>query len=66
MAAPEGKKSTVDEADHPSDRSPSTDEKLFENGAPIAVVDIPDPDEGLSEEERKKIVWLDLNIPLVW
>ncbi|KIW42401.1 uncharacterized protein PV06_05956 [Exophiala oligosperma] len=70
MAAPEGKKSTVDEADHPSDRSPSTDEKLFENGAPIAVVDIPDPDEGLSEEERKKIdrklLWkLDLQL-LPW
>lgn len=56
MASPEVKKSTVDEADHPSDRSPSTDEKLYENGAPVAVIDVPDPDEGLSDEERKKIV----------
>lgn len=37
-------------------RSPSDNEKHVEGGAPVAVVTIPDPDEGLSEEERKAIV----------
>lgn len=36
--------------------SPSNAEKQVEEAAPVAVLDIPDPDEGLSEAERKAIV----------
>ncbi|KAJ9602428.1 hypothetical protein H2200_012970 [Cladophialophora chaetospira] len=36
-------------------RSPSDNEKHVDGGAPVAVANIPDPDEGLSEEARKKI-----------
>ena len=35
--------------------SPSNAEKQVED-APVAILDIPDPDEGLTEEERKAIV----------
>ncbi len=35
---------------------PSDSEKQLEDGVPVAVLNIPDPDEGLSEEERKRIV----------
>lgn len=35
---------------------PPGSEKHFEGEAPVAIVGIPDPDEGLSEEERKRIV----------
>lgn len=37
--------------------SPSNAEKQIEE-APVAILDIPDPDEGLSEEEKKAIVSL--------
>jgi hypothetical protein len=35
---------------------PSDNEKHLEDGAPVTILDIPDPDEGLSEEEKKQIV----------
>ncbi|OAP62488.1 hypothetical protein AYL99_04693 [Fonsecaea erecta] len=36
-------------------RYPSENEKHIEGGVPVAVAAVPDPDEGLSEEERKRI-----------
>ncbi|KAH0836259.1 hypothetical protein AYO21_10219 [Fonsecaea monophora] len=36
-------------------RSPSENEKHVESGVPVDVIAVPDPDEGLSEEERKRI-----------
>ena len=36
---------------------PSVTEKHVEAGAPVDTIDLPpDPDEGLTEEERKRIV----------
>ncbi|KIW96576.1 uncharacterized protein Z519_01967 [Cladophialophora bantiana CBS 173.52] len=48
-------------------RSPSENEKHVEGGVPVDVVTTPDPDEGLSEEERKhidrKLLWkLDIQL----
>jgi hypothetical protein len=37
-------------------RVPSENEKHIEGEQPVDILNIPDPDEGLSEEERKKIV----------
>ncbi|KAI1614587.1 retrograde regulation protein 2 [Exophiala viscosa] len=53
------------EFDH--SQSPLESEKRLENGAPVAVLNIADPDEGLSEEERRhidrKLLWkLDLKL----
>ncbi len=39
-----------------SDHSPSENGKHVEGGAPVNIINLHDPDEGLSEEERKKIV----------
>lgn len=51
-------KSTA-QRDSGSDQSPSDHEKHLEGNLPTAAnhvdQDIPDPDDGLSEEERKKI-----------
>ncbi len=56
MASTEVKKSALDDGQSPSDRSPSMTEKHYEDGVQVPVIDIPDPDEGLTDEERKKIV----------
>jgi hypothetical protein len=45
-------------------RSPSDNEKHVKNELPVDIVDIPDPDEGLSEEERKKIVSTGMSLRL--
>lgn len=46
-------KNTTDSDNGPS---PSDTEKHVENGVPVDVAYLPDPDEGLTEEERKRIV----------
>ena len=51
MATTEPKLSGSDDA-----HSPSENEKHVGNGMPFHVDTVPDPDEGLSEEERKAIV----------
>ena len=51
MEKAELKHSDSDEA-----HSPPGFDKHTEGGAPVDLINIPDPDEGLSEEERKKIV----------
>lgn len=38
--------------------SPPNAEKHIDDAAPVAILDIPDPDEGLSEAERKAIVYI--------
>ncbi|KIX00159.1 uncharacterized protein Z518_10296 [Rhinocladiella mackenziei CBS 650.93] len=42
-------------SDSDDGQSPSDNEKHPESGAPVPILDIPDPDEGLSEEERRRI-----------
>jgi hypothetical protein len=51
MATTDHKISDSDDA-----RSPSDHEKHIEAKVPVDVIDVDDPDAGLSEEERKKIV----------
>lgn len=47
----------VKEGEHREDRSPSMDEKVDLKNDPLGVLHkIPDPDEGLSEEEKHKLV----------
>ncbi|KAG9785674.1 pantothenate transporter liz1, partial [Aureobasidium melanogenum] len=42
--------------DSDNGQTPSENEKLhIENGVPVPIIDVPDPDEHLSEEERKRI-----------
>jgi hypothetical protein len=56
MASTEVKSSALHDGQSPSDRSPSINGKHYEDGAHVPVIDVPDPDEGLTDEERKKIV----------
>lgn len=43
--------------DSDNGQTPSENEKLhIENGVPVPIIDVLDPDEHLSEEERKRIV----------
>ena len=49
-------KSTEKRSEFDQGQSPLESEKRLENGAPVAVPNLADPDEGLSEEERRKIV----------
>ncbi|KIW72636.1 hypothetical protein PV04_00816 [Phialophora macrospora] len=42
-------------SDSDDGRAPSENEKHIEGEQPVHVLELPDPDEGLSEEERKKI-----------
>ena len=49
-------KSTEKRSEFDQGQSPLESEKRLENGAPVAVLNIPDPDEGLSEEERRQVV----------
>ncbi|KAK5272994.1 hypothetical protein LTR99_002388 [Exophiala xenobiotica] len=55
MASTEVKSSALHDGQSPSDRSPSINGKHYEDGAHVPVIDVPDPDEGLTDEERKKI-----------
>lgn len=52
-----GEKTITKDAGYASDRSPSLKDKRDSNSDPLGVLNtIRDPDEGLSEEERHRLV----------
>ncbi len=46
----------MDKTNPKSSESDDGAEKHIDDAVPVAVIVLPDPDEGLSEEERKRIV----------